>query len=152
MLETPLGLLRVYKNDNPLEYKFNSLPLKPIEICSYEVDERYLIEFDKSIISKGDIITFCINTEIKAEADGGDCLVEAMFETDDLFLAIGGYEINNRDERNNFAYYFSVIENGLRVKFIDLQYLNEFLVAIAWSSCENDDYYTSVWFAADPCM
>lgn len=152
MLKSPLGLLRVYKNGNPLEYKLKLLPLKPIEICSYKVDKRYLIEIDKSIISKGDIITFCVDTEIKAEVDGGDCLVEAMFETDDLFLAIGGYDINNGDKSNNFAYYFSVIENGLKVEFIDLQYLDELLVAIAWSSCENDDYYTSVWFAADPCI
>lgn len=149
MLKTPLGFLYVYINNEPVEYKLNSLPLKPIEICSYEVDSRYMIEIDKSQIKQGDIITFCIDTNIIAQKDGGDCLVEAMFESDDLFLAIGGYDINNNN-KNNFAYYFSVIENGLKAEIIDLQYIEDFNVAIAWSDTDKLDYYTSVWFGADP--
>ena len=108
-----------------------------------------MIEIDKSQIKQGDIITFCIDTNIIAQKDGGDCLVEAMFESDDLFLAIGGYDINNNN-KNKFAYYFSVIENGLKAEIIDLQYIEDFNVAIAWSDTDKLDYYTSVWFGADP--
>ena len=152
MLETPLGLLYVYKNNEPMEYDLNPLPLKPIEICSYEVDERYLIEIDKGKISKGDIVIICIDTNMKAEIDGGDSLVEAMLETDDIFLAIGGYDINNHDNRNNFAYHISVIDNGLKIEFVDLKYVDELLLAIAWSTTDRDDFYTSVWFSADPSI
>ena len=72
-----------------------------------------------------------------------------MFESDDLFLALGGYDINNKD-KNNFAYSFSVIKNGLKAEIFDLQYIEDFSVAISWSNTEKNDYYTSVWFAADP--
>ena len=53
MLETPLGFLYVYINNEPIEYELIKLPLKPIEISSYEVDFRYLIEFNKEIIKAG---------------------------------------------------------------------------------------------------
>ncbi len=149
MLKTPLGFLYVYKNNEPIEYTLNSLPLKPIEISSYEVDARYLIEIDKSKICAGDVVSFEIDTNLVAQRDGGDSLVESMFESDDLFLAIGGYDINNQ-EKNSFAYNFSVLDNGLKVEFIDLQYIEDFSVVIAWSNTDKDDYYTSVWFAADP--
>ena len=152
MLITPLGKLNVYKNNDLITYSIKKLSLKPIEICSYEVDERYLIEIDMSNINPGDTITYIIdtnNTNLNCEKDGGDCLVEAMFESDDLFLAIGGYDINNNN-KNNFAYYFSVIENGLKAEIIDLQYIEDFNVAIAWSDTDKLDYYTSVWFGADP--
>ena len=98
MLITPLGKLNVYKNNDLITYSIKKLSLKPIEICSYEVDERYLIEIDMSNINPGDTITYIIdtnNTNLNCEKDGGDCLVEAMFESDELFLAIGGYDINN---------------------------------------------------------
>ncbi len=151
MLQTPLGFLYVYINNEQVEYSLSELPLKPIEICNYEVDNRYMIEIDKSQIKSGDIITFCIDTDQVAEIDGGDCLVEAMFESDDLFLAIGGYDFNNGD-KNNFAYSFSVIKNGLKAEIIDLEYINDFGVAIAWCDTNKEDYYTAVWFAADPCI
>lgn len=151
MLQTPLGFLYVYINNEQIEYSLSELPLKPIEICNYEVDNRYMIEIDKSQIKSGDIITFCIGTDQVAEIDGGDCLVEAMFESDDLFLAIGGYDFNNGD-KNNFAYSFSVIENGLKAEIIDLEYINDFGAAIAWCDTNKEDYYTAVWFAADPCI
>lgn len=72
-----------------------------------------------------------------------------MFESDDLFLALGGYDISNQG-LNKYAYSFSVIKNGLKAEIIDLQYLDDFSVAIAWSDTNKDDYYTAVWFAADP--
>lgn len=152
MLETPLGLLYVYKNYELMKYYSNTLPLKPIEICPYEVDERYLIEIDKGKISKGDIVIICIDTNMKSKIDGGDCLVEAMFESDDVFLAIGGYDINDHDNTNNFAYNISVIDNGLKIEFVDLSYVDELLLAIAWSTKEREDSYISVWFCADPCI
>ena len=149
MLQTPLGYLNVYVNDEKIKYNLTSLPLKPIEISHYQVDARYMIEIDKSQIKSGDIITFSIDTDMVAEIDGGDCLVEAMFESDDLYLALGGYDFNN-GYKNNFAYSFSVIKNGLRANIIDLQYIDDLAVAIAWSDTNKRDYYTSVWFAADP--
>lgn len=149
MLKTPLGLLYVYINGEQVKYNLNELPLKPIKICHYEVDARYMIEIDKSQIKSGDILTFCIDTDIIADVDGGDCLVEAMFESDDLFLALGGYDINNKSI-SNCAYSFSVIKNGLKAEIIDLQYIDDFGVAIAWSDTNKEDYYTSVWFGADP--
>lgn len=149
MLETPLGILYVYINDEQIEYDLKKLPLKPIEICHYEVKARYMIEVDKSQIKSGDVLTFCIDTNIMAGVDGGDCLVEAMFETDDLFLALGGYDINDKYV-SHCAYSFSVIKNGLRAEIIDLQFIEDFGVAIAWSNTNKDDYYTSVWFGADP--
>ena len=150
MLQTPLGLLYVYINNEQVKYNISELPLKPIEISNYEVDARYMIEIDKSQIKSGDVLTFWINTNIIAEVDGGDCLVEAMFESDDLYLAIGGYDINDNKNLSNCAYSFSVIKNGLEAEIIDLQYIEDFGVAIAWSDTNKDDYYTAVWFAADP--
>lgn len=150
MLQTPLGLLYVYINNEQVKYNISELPLKPIEISNYEVDARYMIEIDKSQIKSGDVLTFWINTNIIAEVDGGDCLVEAMFESDDLYLAIGGYDINDNINLSNCAYSFSVIKNGLEAEIIDLQYIEDFGVAIAWSDTKKDDYYTAVWFAADP--
>ena len=72
-----------------------------------------------------------------------------MFESDELFLAIWGYDINNQG-KNNFSYNFSVLDNGLKVEFINLEYIEDFSVAIAWSETDKDDYYTAVWFGADP--
>ena len=43
-----------------------------------------------------------------------------------------------------------MIENGLKAEIIDLQYIEDFNVAIAWSDTDKLDYYTSVWFGADP--
>ncbi|MCC3868293.1 hypothetical protein [Terrisporobacter mayombei] len=150
MLQTPLGLLYVYINNEQVKYNISELPLKPIEISNYKVDARYMIEIDKSQVKSGDIITFMIDTNIIAEVDGGDCLVEAMFESDDLYLAIGGYDINYHKSQSNSAYSFSVIKNGLEAEIIDLQYIDDFRVAIAWSDTNKEDYYTAVWFAADP--
>ena len=150
MLQTPLGLLYVYINNEQVKYNISELPLKPIEISNYEVNARYMIEIDKSQIKSGDVLTFWINTNIIAEVDGGDCLVEAMFESDDLYLAIGGYDINDHRNLSNCAYSFSVIKNGLKAEIIDLEYIEDFGVAIAWSDTNKDDYYTAVWFAADP--
>lgn len=147
MLETPLGFLYVYINDEQVTYDIIELSLRPIEICNYEVEGRYKIEIDKSQIKNGDTVTFFIDTNVIAEVDGGDCLVEAMFESDELYLALGGY-----DPKNNTNYSFSVIKNGLESKITNLQYIDDFSVTIAWSGTDNDDYYTSVWFAADPCI
>ena len=149
MLQTPLGFLYVYRNNKQIDYDLSKLPLKPIEICNYEVDARYMIEIDKSQIKMGDVITFCIDTDIIAEVDGGDCLVEAIFESDDLFLALGGYDINNQSI-SNYGYSFSVMKNGLKAEINDLEYIEDFGVAIAWSDTNKDDYYTAVWFGADP--
>lgn len=151
LLQTPLGFLYVYINNEQVTYDLKELPLKPIEICNYEVDARYMIEIDKTQIKIGDVLTFFIDTDRVAEIDGGDCLVEAMFESDDLYLALGGYDINNQSV-SNCAYSFSVIKNGLKAEIIDLQYIEDFGVAIAWSDTNKDDYYTAVWFAADPCI
>lgn len=151
MLQTPLGLLYVYINNEQVKYDINELPLKPIETSNYEVDARYMIEIDKSKIKSGDLLTFFIDTDRLAEIDGGDCLVEAMFESDDLYLALGGYDINCQSP-SNCAYSFSVIKNGLKAEIIDLQYIEDFGVAIAWSDTNKEDYYTAVWFAADPCI
>lgn len=149
MLQTPLGFLYVYRNNKQIDYDLSKLPLKPIKICNYEVDARYMIEIDKSQIKMGDVITFCIDTDIIAEVDGGDCLVEAMFESDDLLLALGGYDINNQSI-SNYGYSFSVMKNGLKAEINDLEYIEDFGVAIAWSDTNKDDYYTAVWFGADP--
>ena len=149
MLQTPLGFLYIYRNNEQIGYDLNPLPLKPIEICNYEVDARYMIEIDKSQVKSGDVLTFCIDTDIIAEIDGGDCLVEAMFESDDLFLALGGYDINNQSI-SNYGYSFSVMKNGLKAEINDLEYIEDFGVAIAWSDTNKDDYYTAVWFGADP--
>ena len=108
MLRTPLGDLNVYINDKKIKYNLTNLPLKPIEVSHYQVDARYMIEIDKSQIKSGDIITFSIDTDMVAEIDGGDCLVEAMFESDDLYLALGGYDFNNGD-RNNFVHFLKMI-------------------------------------------
>lgn len=151
MLQTPLGFLYVYKNNEEVKYNLIELPLKPIEVCDYEVDARYMIEIDKTQIKSGDVLTFYIDTNLTAEKDGGDCLVEAMFESDDLFLALGGYDINSQNIIN-YGYSFSVIKNGLKAEIIDLQYIDDFAVAIAWSDTIKDDYYTSVWFSADPYL
>ena len=145
MLETPLGTLNVYINNEQVAYDFTELSLRPIEICDYEVEGRYKIEIDKSMLKSGDIVTFCINTDIISEIDGGDSLIEAMFESDELYLALGGYEY-----KNNTNYKLSVIENGLKAEITKLEYLDDFSVAIAWSSTDKNDYYTAVWFAADP--
>ena len=149
MLETPLGFLHVYINNEPIDYSLDPLPLKPIEICNYEVESRYMIKINKSKIKPGDSINFCIDTKEIAQVDGGDCLVEAMFESDELFLALGGYDINNKC-KNKFGYSFSVIKNGIQAQIFDLKYIEDFNVAIAWSFTDKVDYYTSVWFAADP--
>ena len=149
MLKTPLGFLNVCINDELVDYKLNELPLKPIDICSYEVDSRYLIDIDKENLKVGDVLTFTIDTNMEAEVDGGDCLVEAMFESDEVFLAIGGYDINDRSNMR-VNYLISVIKNGLRAEIIDLKYIEDFNIAIAWSNTDRDDYYTAVWFAADP--
>ena len=45
MLKTPLGYLHVYLNDKPIKYNISPLPLRPIGICSYEVDSRYMIAY-----------------------------------------------------------------------------------------------------------
>lgn len=150
MLITPLGKLSVYKNNEPITYSTKKLSLKPIEICNYEVDERYLIEIDISNIDEGDIITYIINTNIDCEEDGGDCLVEAMFESDELFLAIGGYDINNGNHDIYCGYTFSVIRKGLKAEIKDLKYIEDYSVAIAWSTTSKEDFYTAVWFGADP--
>lgn len=153
MLITPLGKLNVYKNNDLITYSIKKLSLKPIEICSYEVDERYLIEIDMSNINPGDTITYIIdtnNTNLNCEKDGGDCLVEAMFESDELFLAIGGYDINNGNYDIDYGYSFSVIKNGLKAQIKDLKYIEDYSVAIAWSSTDKEDFYTAVWFGADP--
>lgn len=151
MLQTPLGFLYVYINDEQVRYDLKELPTRPIKICHYQVDARYLIEIDKTQIKKGDVITFYIDTDITAEIDGGDCLVEAMFESDDLYLAIGAYDINNQSESKD-SYSLSVMKNGLKLEIIDLKYIEDFAVSIAWSDTNKDDYYTSVWFCADPYM
>lgn len=150
MLQTPFGPLYVYKNKEQVKYNIRELPLKPIEVSNYKVDARYMIEIDKSQIKSGDILTFIIDTNVISQYDGGDCLVEAMFESDDLYLAIGGYDISDHIGQQNFAYSFSVIKNGLEAEIIDLQYIDDFSVAIAWSDTNKEDYYTAVWFAADP--
>ena len=139
MLETPLGFLYVYINDDQVTYDLIELSLRPIEICNYEVEGRYKIEIDKSQIKIGDTITFFIDTDIIAEIDGGDCLVEAMFESDELYLALGGY-----DPKNNFDYSFSVIKNGLKAEITNLRYIDDFSVAIAWTKTNKDDYHTDV--------
>ena len=33
---------------------------------------------------------------------------------------------------------------------MNLEYIEDFSVAIAWSETDKDDYYTAVWFGADP--
>lgn len=152
MLITPLGELLVLKNNIPIEYNLIKLPLKPIDICSYEVDERYLIEIDKSTIKCGDTISYNLNTIIKPEKDVGECLIEAMFESDDLFLGIGGYDINDQNETYNFGHSFHMIEKGIEAKIIDLKYIEDLLVAISWCNTSVDDCYTSVWFSSDPTI
>ena len=61
-----------------------------------------------------------------------------------------GNNQNNNQGKNNFAYNFSVLDNGLKVEFINLEYIEDFSVAIAWSDTDKDDYSTAVWFGADP--
>lgn len=152
MLITPLGKLSVLKNDKPIEYALVNLPQKPIDICSYKVDKRYLIEIDKTTIKPGDKISYNLDTSIKPENDGGECLVEAMYESDELFLAIGGYDVNDQNDTYDFGHSFYITENGLEVKFLDLRYIDDLLVAISWCSTDVDDYYTSVWFSSDPTI
>ena len=80
MLNTPLGKLRVYKNDIEIDYELKELPNRPIDICEFEVDCRFLIEINREAVRSGDIISYKIDTNVDCSADGGDCLVEAMFE------------------------------------------------------------------------
>lgn len=58
-----------------------------------------------------------------------------MFESDEVFLALGGYDINNSNY-NNSNYFISVIKNGLKIEIIDLHYIEDFNIAIVWSDTQ----------------
>lgn len=155
MLKTPFGNLRIQKNNIDLDYTLVPKSLRVIDKCDYYVDERYQILI-KNIadIKAGDILKCFIDIQdnVETNIDGGECLALLDFETEDIILSLGAYEMLYHFDDTKFGFDINYMRNGLEVYFFDNNYTNEFKLAISWMKKREGSDLVSTWYASDPTI
>ena len=153
MIITPFGDLILQKNDENIDYKANPQPLRVIEGSNYDVDARYLISFDKSIIEQEDIIKCFVDCQnVETDIDGGECLALLNFRKQNILMGLGAYEILYHSEEKTVAFDVYYIGNGLEAHIIDKEHIERLEFAVSWMDATEGRDETAVWYASDPAL
>ncbi len=157
MLETPLGVIMVFIDNNPIDY-YATLAATD-KLCK-DIDGRYLIRVNFLPDGKDHKIFCVINDYVSSGEDGiesGECLELKSFYEGGTKLSIGmegdaGYYPNGEHVSDGYDYDNDYLPNGVSYEIFSTTKTSVYDFGIAWLDNCTDDTDVQTWFGADPTI
>ncbi|MFS0671696.1 hypothetical protein [Ornithinibacillus sp. 179-J 7C1 HS] len=150
MLHTPLGPVKLFVNDEEMEYK--AIRYIVDKYCR-DVDGRYLIEYEYKNEYQAQKITCCIpSIDVEGDFDGGERLEAISFYKGFTKLTIGIVASFGLEEEEGYDFTGNYIRNGLEYVTNGDTADRIFQFGISWIGpyTEDNEYQTSS--GADPSL
>jgi hypothetical protein len=150
MLVTPLGSIKLFINDNEIEY--TAIKLSSMERQWPDVSGRYLIQYEYKKEFKNQYIKCCIPTlDIKGDIESGERLEAIAFYKDDIKLTIGAE--GEFDEYPAYIDYSGeYLDNGIQYETFEATADRTFKFGVSWIQPCTEENDVQTWFGADPTM
>lgn len=150
MLLTPLGPIKIFINDNEIEY--TARKLETIDRRCPDVNGRYLIEYEY-LKECGAQIIKCLIPSINIEGDieSGEGLEAIAFYKDNIKLTIGA-EGEFHEYPQNIDYSGKYLDNGIQYETFQTTGDRIFKYGVSWIHPCSKENEIQAWFGADPTM
>ncbi|KAB2334308.1 hypothetical protein [Bacillus mesophilum] len=150
MILTPLGPIKIFINDNEIEYTARSL--NNMERHCPNVNGRYLIEYEYKREFKIQHIKCCIpSIDVKGDIESGERLESIAFYKDDIKLTIGA-EGEFHEYPMYLDYSGDYLDNGIQYKTFQATAARTFKFGVSWIQPYTEENEVQTWFGADPTM
>jgi hypothetical protein len=145
MIQTPIGLFRIVKNEHEINYKEKELPKK---FKDFEVDKRYQIEFDN--VEKDFAVEFILETQFPVDVedlDSDEDLFYAVYNYKNLIIGIG---VEGDIPGIKYEYVDRVNKHGIKIIILHDCQKYSMKVNVAWQKVTNREQIINVQLAVDP--
>jgi len=149
MLITPLGAIKLFVNDEEVEFTAIKLDL---ESHCRDVNGRYLIQYEyKSEMMNQDIKCCIPSLDIEGEIESGESLEAISFYRNDVKLTIGMEgqftdDVKCIDDGGNY------LSNGIQYVTDHTTSDRKFYFRVCWIHPLSEDNDIQTWFGADPTL
>ncbi|MBR2949471.1 MAG: hypothetical protein IKC46_06385 [Lachnospiraceae bacterium] len=149
-LETPLGEIHIFIDNNEINYHFEQLEL--LKVLCPDVDGRYKIVIPFRLDKKEHVIKCVFASEDSYDYDdsspeSGDHLECQAFYKGSLKMSMGA-EVSFDDE-----YDFLYLKNGIAYVILPSTKATKFVFGICWIfNNVDDETEAQTWFGADPTI
>lgn len=143
MLETPLGKIKILKNNKEIDYvaEIYNADVPPAKNKPLAGCYRIYVDFEENDTISCELVS---SLEIRKGNSGGENYSCKVFQKDKTEVTIGTF-----DEINDCSCVCDYLENGLIFKNLTNGKISQLVFGISWVTDlqENDD---RTWFASDP--
>ncbi|MDR1563723.1 MAG: hypothetical protein LBS74_02065 [Oscillospiraceae bacterium] len=151
-LQTPIGQISIYLDNEPIPFKIKQLPLNKEHIS--DINGRYslTVEFENDSLTHSLKCMFdnYPTEEIKNSKESGEDFESLSFYYGKLKLTLGAEGENFNSGK--FDYTISYLKNGLQYDINPKTASKSFLFGVAWIVNSNEKNEVQTWYAADPSL
>ncbi|MDX8362975.1 hypothetical protein [Cytobacillus sp. IB215316] len=151
MLETPLGHIKLFVNEN--EVDFTPIKLEKMDLLSPDVNGRYLIQYNYKTEYKNQTIKCCLpSLNIKGDIQSGERLESIAYYKNDIKLSIGadGEFVDDPYHDPYFDFTGEYLSNGIEYQTTKITKDKVFQFGICWIQPCTDENDDQTWCGADP--
>lgn len=149
MLLTPLGAIKLFVNDEEVE--FTAIKLD-VELHCLDVIGRYLIQYEYNSEIKNQEIKCCIpSMDVRGYIESGERLEAISFYKNDIKLTIG-VEGEFTDFPKYIDYSGGYLSNGIKYVTNHSTADRNFSFGICWIQPLTEENDIQTWFGADPSL
>jgi hypothetical protein len=145
MIQTPIGLFLIKKNENEIIYKETELSSK---FNDFQVDKRYQIEFEYN--EKNIVVDFILETQFsigEEDLDSDEDLFYAVYNYNNLIIGIG---IEGDIYGIKYEYIKKENKYGIKLIITDSCIKNSIKINVSWMKVINYDQIVNIQLAIDP--
>lgn len=149
MLSTPLGAIKLFVNDEIVEFTAIKLDL---ELYCRDVNGRYLIQYEYISEMKNQEIKCCIpSIDVKGDVESGESLEAISFYRNEIKLTIG-IEGEFTDDTKYIDYGGDYLSNGFQYVTYPTTPDRKFYFGVCWIQPLTEENDNQTWFGADPTL
>jgi len=149
MLLTPLGAIKLFVNDEEVEFTAIKLDL---ELRCRDVNGRYLIQYEyKSEMKNQEIKCYIPSIDVKGDVESGESLEALSFYRNDIKLTIGAVGEFTNDTKN-IDYGGDYLNNGIKYVTNHTTADRLFYFGVCWIQPMTEENDIQTWFGADPTL
>lgn len=149
MLVTPLGAIKLFVNDEEVEFTAIKMDL---DSRTPDVNARYLIQYDYESKMENQELKFCLHSiDVKGDIESGEGFEAISFYRNDIKLTIG-----IEGEFTDFPKYSedsgNYLSNGIRYAPHHSTGDRKFNFGVCWIQPLTEENDIQTWFGADPTL
>ncbi|MGX9134961.1 hypothetical protein ACWV26_11375 [Rummeliibacillus sp. JY-2-4R] len=150
MLLTPLGAIKLFVNDEEVE--FTAKKLDNLELHCRDVNGRYLIQYEYKSEIKNQEIRCCIpSIDVKGDIESGEKIEAISFYKNDIKLTIGIVG-EFTDYPKYIDYSGEYLSNGIQYLTYHTTADRKFYFGVCWIQPLTEENDIQTWFGADPAL